>query len=107
MRSHVWMAVGLGAGLVLGLAAAVTQAPPLLATARGLRPVGAVFLNLLSMVVIPLVATALFTGVAGLGGIRKGGGVGGRPAGFFLLTAPPASVIGFLLPKSAAPPGRS
>src|SRR3989454_1179289 len=57
MRSHVWMAVGLAAGLALGLVAAATQQPLLLALAgTWLRPVGTLFLNLLSMVVIPLVA---------------------------------------------------
>jgi len=66
--SHVSLAVGLCAGLALGLAASVTQSPLLLALSqRWLRPVGLVFMNLLSMVVIPLVATALFAGVAGSG----------------------------------------
>ena len=60
------MAIGLVAGLVLGLTAALTQSPALLAFARWLRPFGTLFLNLLSMVVIPLVATALFQGVAAL-----------------------------------------
>src|SRR6058998_3681670 len=83
MRSHVWMAVGLAAGLALGLVAAATQQPLLLALAgTWLRPVGTLFLNLLSMVVIPLVATALFAGVAGLGDIRKVGRLGLRTIGF-------------------------
>src|SRR2546428_309998 len=61
MRSHVWMAIGLAAGLALGLVAAATQHPLLLAlTGTWLRPVGTLFLNLLSMVVIPLVAAAPF-----------------------------------------------
>src|SRR3989454_333758 len=84
MRSHVWMAIGLAAGLALGLVAAATQHPLLLAlTGTWLRPVGTLFLNLLSMVVIPLVAAALFTGVAGLGNIRKVGRLGLRTLGFF------------------------
>ena len=99
------MAVGLGAGLALGLAAAVTQAPVFVAAARALRPVGAVFLNLLSMVVIPLVATALFTGVAGLGDIRKVGRLGARTLAFFWLTTLAAIVIGFGLAKLLLPFG--
>src|SRR5438067_12931858 len=72
--SHVWMALGLGAGLGLGVAAAVTRWPSLLALTQWLRPLGTLFLNLLSMVVIPLVATALFAGVAGL--VTSGGWAG-------------------------------
>src|SRR5438094_8587656 len=84
MRIHVWMAVGLVAGLALGLVAAVTRSPLLLAiTGQWLRPFGTLFLNLLSMVVIPLVATALFTGVAGLGDLRRVGRLGIRTLAFF------------------------
>src|SRR2546429_7960192 len=110
MRSHVWMAAGLAVGVVLGLAAAVTQQPFLLAVARGLRPIGVVFLNLLSMVVIPLVATALFTGVAGIRDIRKGGRLRVRTPAFFLLPTFAALGVGlgppqFLLPLGATGPG--
>src|SRR6266581_1404378 len=97
MRSHVWMAVGLAAGLALGLVAAATQAPLLLALAgTWLRPVGTLFLNLLSMVVIPLVVTALFAGVAGLGDLRRLGRLGARTLGFFWSTTLAAILIGFV-----------
>ena len=108
--SHVSLAVGLCAGLVLGLAASVTQSPALLALSeRWLRPVGLLFLNLLSMVVIPLVATALFAGVAGLGDLGRVGRLGARALGFFWSTTLAAIVIGFLvaavfLPFASIPP---
>jgi proton glutamate symport protein len=96
--SHVSLAVGLCAGLALGLAASVTQSPLLLALAeRWLRPLGLLFMNLLSMVVIPLVATALFTGVAGLGDLRRVGRLGARALGFFWSTTLAAIVIGFVV----------
>ena len=109
MRSHVWMAIGLAAGLALGLAAAMTQSPLLVAAATRLRPLGTVFLNLLSMVVIPLVATALFAGLAGLGDIRRVGRLGIRTLGFFWATTLAAILIGFgsaapLLPLAAIAP---
>src|SRR5216117_2761091 len=98
MRSHVWMAVGLAAGLALGLVAAATQQPLLLALAgTWLRPVGTLFLNLLSMVVIPLVATALFAGIAGLGDLRRVGRLGVRTLGFFWGTTLAAILIGFVV----------
>src|SRR5213593_3689125 len=98
IRSHVWMAAGLVAGLALGLAAATTQAPLLLALAgTWLRPIGTLFLNLLSMVVIPLVVTALFAGIAGLGDLRRVGRLGVRTLGFFWGTTLAAILIGFVV----------
>src|SRR5438067_2415430 len=97
MRSHVWMTIGLAAGLVLGLAAATTQHPTLITVATGLRPLGTLFLNLLSMVVIPLVVTALFAGVAGLGSVRRVGRLGVRTVGFFWATTLAAILIGFVV----------
>src|SRR3989475_5043600 len=47
------------------------------------------------MVVIPLVGTALFAGVAGLGDLRRVGRLGMRPLGFFGGTTLAAMVIGF------------
>ncbi|MGH7548483.1 MAG: dicarboxylate/amino acid:cation symporter [Gemmatimonadales bacterium] len=99
------MAIGLVAGLVLGLAAAATQSPVLLAIARGLRPLGMLFLNLLSMVVIPLVATALFAGVAGLGNLKSVGRLGVRTLGFFWGTTLAAILIGFVLAALFLPLG--
>src|SRR5436190_22957286 len=92
MPSHVRMTIGLGAGLALGLAAAWSRQPALLTVARGLRPLGTLFLNLLWMVVIPLVVTALFAGVAGLGIGRRVGRRGGRTLGF-IGTAPLAAIL--------------
>jgi len=109
MRNHVWMGLGLAAGLVLGLVAAATQNHVLLAIANGLRPVGALFLNLLSMVVIPLVASAVFVGVAGLGNLNRVGRLGLRTIAFFWGTTLVAIVIGFavgalILPHGALSP---
>ena len=103
------MAAGLLAGLVLGLVAAATQNHVLLAVANGLRPVGTLFLNLLSMVVIPLVASAVFVGVAGLGNLRRLGRLGLRTLAFFWGTTLVAIVIGFgvgaiILPQGSVGP---
>lgn len=95
MRNHIWMALGLAAGLALGLAASATGAPLLHQVAAGVRPVGTLFLRLLQMVVIPLVATALFTGVASLGDVRRLGRLGGGALGFFWGTTLVGIAIGF------------
>src|SRR5882762_2871485 len=95
--SHVWMALGLAAGLGLGLATVLTHSPLLWAVTQWLRPLGTLFLNLLSMVVIPLVATALFAGVAGLGDLRRVGRLGIRTLAFFWAMSLGAILIGFVV----------
>jgi proton glutamate symport protein len=112
MRSHVWMGIGLIAGLSLGLVAAgLAQRghPGLADLLREIRPLGSLFLNLLSMVVIPLVATALFSGLAKLGDLRTVGRLLVRTLAFFWASAIIAIVLGFLvgsaiLPASAVTP---
>jgi DAACS family dicarboxylate/amino acid:cation (Na+ or H+) symporter len=100
------MAVSLAIGLVLGLVASASQSAPLFALARAMRPFGTLFLNLLSMVVIPLVVAALFTGVANLGDMRHVGRLGARALGFFWITALIAIVIGFLVASALLPLGQ-
>lgn len=106
------MGIGLIAGLLLGLiAAALSQRgqPGLADLLREIRPLGSLFLNLLSMVVIPLVATALFSGIAKLGELRTVGRLLVRTLAFFWASAIIAIVLGFLvgsaiLPTSAVTP---
>src|SRR6266511_1062744 len=109
MRSHLWMGVGLGAGLVLGLAAAgLADAgyPAPVKAAQLLRPIGTLFLNLLQMVVIPLVTTALFAGIAKLGNLRSVGRLVVRTLAFFWGTAVAAILIGFIVASIILPLGR-
>src|SRR2546430_9061224 len=98
------MALGLVAGLGLGFAAVLMHSPLLLAVTQGLRPLGTLFSNLLSMVVIPLVATALFAGIAGLGDLRRVGRLGVRTLGFFWSTTLAAIVVGFVVAAQLLPP---
>jgi Na+/H+-dicarboxylate symporter len=106
------MGIGLFAGLLLGLVAAALAERghmELLAVAQGLRPIGTLFLNLLSMVVIPLVATALFAGIARLGNLRRVSRLVVRTLAFFWGTALVAIAIGFMvgsivLPQAAVSP---
>ena len=106
------MGIGLIAGLLLGLlAAGLAQRghPALGDVLREMRPLGALFLNLLSMVVIPLVATTLFAGIAKLGDLRTVGRLVVRTLTFFWATAIVAILLGFLvgalvLPRAAVTP---
>lgn len=112
MISHVLMGIGLLAGLLLGLLAAGlanSGSTGLADLLRELRPVGSLFINLLSMVVIPLVATALFAGIAKLGDLRTVGRLVVRTLTFFWATGIVAIGLGFLvgsllLPRSTVTP---
>ncbi|MDP3910351.1 MAG: dicarboxylate/amino acid:cation symporter [Gemmatimonadales bacterium] len=94
------MGVGLIAGIRLGLV------PDLAPFAPRVRPLGTLFLNLLSMVVVPLVATALFAGIAKLGQLRTVGRLVARTLGFFWATTVVAIVIGFTAGAAILPLGR-
>ncbi len=93
MKIHVAIALGLLGGLALGLLAAVTGSPALLRLAQAVEPVGTAFVNLLKMVVVPLVATTLFVGVAGMGDLKRLGRVGTHALAFFGTT----TLIGVLV----------
>ena len=106
------MGIGLIAGLLLGLIAAALSAnnqPGLTAVLVAIRPVGLIFQNLLSMVAIPLVATALFAGLAKLGELRMLGRLVGRTLAGFWAASVIAIALGFvigsiMLPASAVSP---
>ncbi|HWC72548.1 MAG TPA: dicarboxylate/amino acid:cation symporter [Gemmatimonadales bacterium] len=114
MRSHLWMAIGLVAGLLLGLLAAALAEhhhPALFDALVAIQPIGEIFKNLLSMVAIPLVATALFAGLAKLGELRMLGRLVVRTLTFFWTTSILAIVLGFavgsvMLPRAAVSPER-
>ena len=94
MKIHVAIAIGLVAGLLLGVAASATQIPFLMDLAVGVAPIGTAFVNLLRMVVIPLVAATLFVGVAGLGDIKKLGRLGLLTMAFFAGTTVVSILLG-------------
>lgn len=83
MKLDVAIAIGLIAGLLLGLLASVTESRSLLAVAEGVAPLGRAFVQLLQMVVVPLVATTVFVGVSGMGSLKKLGTVGFATLAFF------------------------
>src|SRR5262245_27757186 len=103
MRNNLWMALGLIAGLMLGVPAARTQNVSLLALTRALSPIGTVFLNLLTMCALPLVVGAVFTGVAGLGNLRQVGRLGMKTLGYFWGTAIAGIAIGFVVAALVLP----
>ena len=92
--NHRATALGLILGLALGLLASATDIGMLDRLAAGVAPLGTLFINAIRMVVIPLVVTTIFVGVARLGNPRTVGKLGGSALGFFWGTTIPAIVIG-------------
>ena len=97
------IALGLVLGLAFGLTAAATASPRLIAAATAIEPLGTAFVNLVRMVVVPLVAATVFTGVARLGDARRVGRLGGVAMAFFLSTTLVAIVIGMATMKLVIP----
>ncbi len=58
--------------------------------------VGTLFLNALTLVVVPLVASSIITGIARVGGDSALGRLGGKMFGFYFLTTFMATVIGVI-----------
>ena len=67
------------------------------------KPFGDLFLRLLFMVVVPIVFSSLFLGVAGLGSVQKLGSLGGRTLLWFLGTTVAAVLLGIFLVTVIAP----
>ena len=88
-------------GLILGLVAAATDIGILDRFAEGVAPLGTLFINAIRMVVIPLVVTTIFVGVARLGNPKTVGKLGGSALGFFWGTTIPAIVIGMTFMRVA------
>ncbi len=97
---HLAIAAGLVLGLVVGLGAAATGSPLLLAIAEGSAPFGKLFMNAIRMVVIPLIAAVIFASIARLGNPRKLGRIGGLTIAFYWITLVPAIAIGMLTMKA-------
>lgn len=96
---HLAIAAGLVLGLIVGLGAAATGNQWLLALAKGSAPFGAIFMNAIRMVIIPLIVTIIFTSIARLGDPRKLGRIGGLTIAFYWITLIPAIAIGMATMK--------
>ena len=97
------MAAGLILGLAFGLVASASGSGTLIGVATAIEPVGTAFVNLIRMVVVPLVATTVFTGVVRLGDPRRLGRLGAIALSFFWSTTLVAIVIGMAVMKLLLP----
>lgn len=108
MALHTKMLLGFAVGAVAGGVAfsfgqtvdaeGATQAAPWLATTLKwvTQPVGSIFLNLLFMLVLPLVFSALVLGVVEIGDPKALGRIGGKTLAFILAVTGIAVTIGLV-----------
>ena len=68
-----------------------------------LDPIGALFMRLLKMVIVPLVFSSLLVGVASLGDVRKLGRLGGRTILLYTATTAVAVSLGLLVANLISP----
>jgi Na+/H+-dicarboxylate symporter len=68
-----------------------------------IKPIGSVFIRLISMVVVPLVFASLLVGVTSLDDIRKLGRIGAKTVVYYLCTTIIAISIGLLLANTLRP----
>ena len=110
MQLHNRILIGLGAGVLVGAAANVAGVSDAPWWAERVLPflefVGAVFVRLVTMIVVPLVVASLLTGVASLGDVRKLGRIGGKTLSYYLFTTSVAVSIGLTLALLVRPGSR-
>ena len=107
MKLHTKILIGLVVGAALGIGANVTlggQHPVVVGLNQYLAgPVGAIFLNLLFMIVVPLVFASISLGVAGLGDLKQVGRVGAKTLGFFLVSTVLSVAVGLVMVQVVRP----
>ncbi len=86
-------------GLILGIIAGLILDEKILVV----KPVGDVFMSLITMIVVPLVFVSLMLGTASMGDIRKLGRIGAKTSLYFVLTTVVAIIIGLLLANTIRP----
>jgi DAACS family dicarboxylate/amino acid:cation (Na+ or H+) symporter len=104
---HTRILIGLGVGVAGGLTSDAALGPDdariawLIANVT--EPVGTLFLRSLLMIVVPLIASSLVLGVAGIGDVRKLGRVGLKSFLYCLVISAVSVVIGLTLANTIRP----
>jgi dicarboxylate/amino acid:cation (Na+ or H+) symporter, DAACS family len=110
MPLHTRILIGLGVGLVTGIAANYflggSHPRVTWVISNITEPIGQLFLRLLLMIVIPLVFSSLIVGVAGVGDVRKLGRIGLKSLGYTLVLSAISVVIGLTLANTIRPGNR-
>jgi Na+/H+-dicarboxylate symporter len=97
MQLYTKITIALILGVVFGLVANLLDIEPLVDFLVAIRQFGDAWIDLITMVVIPLVVASLIVGTASLGDITKVGRVGGKTVAYYLVTTAVAVTIGLVL----------
>ena len=100
-KLHWKIIIGLIAGVIYGVIAAIAGWGEF--TADWISPWGAIFLNSLKLIAIPLVLGSLITGVASLRDLSRLSRIGGKTIGIYLATTAVAVTIGLVLVNVVQP----
>jgi dicarboxylate/amino acid:cation (Na+ or H+) symporter, DAACS family len=104
---HTRILAGLGVGVVAGLLVNTvwggSNAGVTWVVYHVTEPVGTLFLRALLMIVIPLIASSLVVGVAGIGDVRTLGRVGLRSFGYCFVISAISVLIGLTLANTIRP----
>jgi len=65
--------------------------------------VGTLFLNALKMLIVPLIVSSIIVGIAGIGGSRNIGRLGGKTLIYYMTTSLLAILVGLLVVNAVAP----
>ncbi len=103
MQLHTKILIGLVAGIVVGAVANLSHIVPFQHFLGSLDPIGTAFINLITMIVIPLVVASLVVGTASLGDLRKLGRIGGKTLVYYMGTTALAVTIGLVLSNVVTP----
>ncbi len=96
MKLHTKIFLGMLVGILAGLVVKNLDLPEeaLDSVVKWVTPVGRLFMNMVFMMVIPLILSALILGIAEIGGTRKLGRMGGRLLVYTLVVSFIAVLIG-------------
>ncbi len=97
MQLHTKIMIALVLGVLVGLGANLLELSWLVDFLVAIRQFGDAWIDLITMVVIPLVVASLIVGTASLGDITKVGRIGGKTMVYYLATTAIAVVIGLVL----------
>jgi Na+/H+-dicarboxylate symporter len=97
MQLHTKIMIALILGVAVGLAANLLALGWLVDFLGAIRQFGDAWIDLITMVVIPLVVASLIVGTASLGDVTKVGRIGGKTMVYYLATTAIAVVIGLIL----------
>jgi dicarboxylate/amino acid:cation (Na+ or H+) symporter, DAACS family len=102
-RILIGLAVGAGAGLLTNALAGADNPGVGWFVSNVTEPVGALFLRMLLMIVVPLVFSSLVMGVAGVGNIRQLGRVAAKSFGYTLVLSAISVLIGLAVANIIRP----